>query len=141
MILYCDTSALIKRYVMESGTDIVDAAWNEASVVSTSVVAYAEGLAAFHRRHREGYLSQKELKTVSDRFRNDFSRIVLVPVDRHLHPAINDLLRKYSLRGFDVIHLASVLIFSDDSEDIQFACFDGNLSKAAAKEGIRTLAA
>ena len=137
MILYCDTSALIKRYVVESGTDIVDAAWDSAAVVSTSVVAYAESMAAFHRRHREGHLSQKELKQTCDRFSGDFGRLVLVPVDRHLHPSVDDLLKKHPLRGFDVIHLASALVFNDD-EDILFACFDGNLNKAAAKEGLRT---
>ena len=47
MILYLDTSALVKRYVEEEGTELVDKLWESAEAVTTSVVAFAEALAAF----------------------------------------------------------------------------------------------
>ena len=140
MILYCDTSALVKRYVNEAGTDLVDAAWEQASVIATSVVAYAESMAAFHRREREGRLTQKNLRRISDKFKGDYRQIILVPADHHLHQFIDELLKHHPLRGFDAIHLASALIFnSDDKETIVFACFDASLNKAAEKEGLRIL--
>jgi predicted nucleic acid-binding protein len=140
VILYCDTSALVKRYVNEAGTDIVDAAWEPASVIATSVVAYAESMAAFHRRQREGYLTQKNLRLICDKFKNDYRQFVLVPADHHLHQSIDHLLKHHPLRGFDAIHLASALIFnSDDKETVVFACFDASLNNAAKKEGLRTL--
>lgn len=140
MILYTDTSALVKRYVKETGTDIVDAGWESASVIATSVVAYAESMAAYHRRQREGYLSRKDLRRICDKFKNDYKQFILVPIDHHLHEFIDDLLQHHPLRGFDAIHLASALIFNnDDGEETVFACFDANLNKAAEKEGMRTL--
>jgi predicted nucleic acid-binding protein len=140
VILYCDTSALVKRYVNETGTDLVDAAWEQASAIATSVVAYAESMAAFHRRHREGRLTPKNLRRICDKFKGDYKQIVLVPADHHLHHYIDELLKHHLLRGFDAIHLASALIFnSDDKEPIVFACFDASLNKAAEKEGLRTL--
>ena len=57
MILYLDTSSLLKLYVEESGTADVQAGAESAEVVATSVVAYPEGIAAVARRHREGALS------------------------------------------------------------------------------------
>ena len=53
MILYCDTSALIKRYVEENGTEYVDALWDDCWGVATSVEAFAEAMSAFGRKLRE----------------------------------------------------------------------------------------
>ncbi|MCP5007884.1 MAG: type II toxin-antitoxin system VapC family toxin [Planctomycetes bacterium] len=41
MILYCDTFALIKRYVEEDGTVYVGVLWKDCWCVATSVVAFA----------------------------------------------------------------------------------------------------
>ena len=54
MILYLDTSALVKLYVQEPGTDAVKAWVAEAEAAATSWVAYAETRAAFARARREG---------------------------------------------------------------------------------------
>ena len=53
MILYLDTSSLVKLYVEEPGSPGVRAIVDEAEVVATSVVACAEAAAAFARRKRE----------------------------------------------------------------------------------------
>ena len=42
MILYLDTSALVKLYIEEPGSERVREALNEAPIVSTSRVAYVE---------------------------------------------------------------------------------------------------
>jgi predicted nucleic acid-binding protein len=46
MILYLDTSALVKRYFEEKYSTEVIRAWESALAISTSAVAYAEGLKA-----------------------------------------------------------------------------------------------
>jgi predicted nucleic acid-binding protein len=53
MILYLDTSALVKRYFREPHTDTVIKKWRQASEIVTSSVAYTEALAAFCRKQRE----------------------------------------------------------------------------------------
>ena len=68
MILYCDTSALMKRYINEEGTDMVDAMWERSNGIATSIVTFAEALSAFSRRHREGLLSVKEYTAVVKKF-------------------------------------------------------------------------
>ena len=42
MICYLDTSALVKLYVCEEGTDLVRRQVNEASIIATAKVAYPE---------------------------------------------------------------------------------------------------
>ena len=53
LILYLDTSALVKLYVREKGSASVARQLGAADAVSTSMVAWAEARAAFARLLRE----------------------------------------------------------------------------------------
>jgi uncharacterized protein len=137
VILYCDTSALIKRYVEEEGTDTVDSLWSASRDVATSVVAFAETVAAFSRKLREGVLTEKEYAQTLRMFKTDFDSFILISITALLNTAIERLVRRYPLRGFDAIHLSSALIFkASGSVPVQFACFDRPLNEAACKEGL-----
>lgn len=137
MILYCDTSALIKRYIEEDGTDLVDALWEKSNGIATSAVAFAEALSAFNRRYREGFLSIKEYNAAVEKFKGDYGFLILVPIDNVLNHTIETIIKRHPLRGFDAIHLASALIFARlEDNGLQFACFDKNLNDAARKEGL-----
>jgi len=138
MILYCDTSALIKRYVDEEGSARVNDLWDGSSAIATSVVAFAETLAALNRKRRENILVGKDYTRTAAQFKNDFSHCILVPVTSALNAAIETLVRAYPLRGFDAIHLASALVIRNaDKSQMLFACFDRTLNSAAASEGLR----
>jgi len=54
VILYLDTSALVKLYVQEVGSADVNDWLKDADAAATSWVAYAEARAAFARGLREG---------------------------------------------------------------------------------------
>lgn len=137
MILYCDTSALIKRYVEEEGTDAVDSLWAASLGIATSVVAFAETAAAFSRKLREGVLTEKEYAGALKIFKTDFGSFILVSITQSLNAEIERLVRGYPLRGFDTIHLSSALtIKKSGSIPVQFACFDRPLNEAALKEGL-----
>ena len=142
MILYCDTSALVKRYVEEEGAAQVNEFWDNASAVSTSVVAFAETMAVFKRKQRERVLSSSEYEEIVREFKEDYRHLLLVPVSEALNIAIEDLLKRHSMRGFDAIHLASAKVFNGvDDEDLLFACFDQALNNAATKEGLKVITA
>ena len=49
MILYCDTSALVKLYVDEDGSAQVAAALAGADIVAVCRIAWVEALSAFAR--------------------------------------------------------------------------------------------
>lgn len=53
---YLDTSALIKRFVAEKGSPLIQRII-EAGSVATAKIAYAEVYAGLKRKHREGYIS------------------------------------------------------------------------------------
>lgn len=137
MILYCDTSALIKRYVEEDRSGEVDRLWDEAAEVVTSTVAFAETMATFRRKYREGVFSEIVYVQTIAEFKNEYPRLILVPVSSELNRIIEELLLRHPLRGFDAIHLASALLIHEGSQlATRFACFDHVLNKAAEEQGL-----
>ena len=139
MILYCDTSVLVKRYVEEDDTDQVDLLWKKASEVATSTVAYAEAVAAFRRKERERFLSKGGYLRALKGLNEEFQTFILIQLSAQLNTMVLKLVEKYPLRGFDAIHLASTLILNKEvGTDVIFACFDQKLNQAAKKEGLKT---
>ena len=59
------------------------------------------------------------------------------PADE-LNEIIDTIVTSHPLRGFDAVHLASAIILHQTlPADLLFACFDEQLLKAAATEGLR----
>lgn len=137
MILYSDSSALIKRYVEEDGTREFDALWNSASEIATSTVAFAECMAAFGRKFRERIISESDYRLTIKEFKKEYTRLILVQINSELDRIIEDLIARYALKGFESIHLASALTIKQNSHLItKFACFDNVLNNAARQEGL-----
>ena len=63
MILYLDTSALVKIYIEEEGTDYVLKAVRRFDIMATHLIAYVEAHAAFARLAREKVLTEEEFET------------------------------------------------------------------------------
>lgn len=142
MILYLDTSALVKLYAEEEGTEVVERAVEEAELVATSVVAYAEARAAFARKHREGIFSDEEHWEAVQALDEDWGTIEKSEVTEDLAREAGDLAEERALRGFDSIHLASALLAcdawswqgeEDSGKAVFFLGFDSNLTKAAGE--------
>lgn len=139
MILYLDTSALVKRYFREAFSDEIISKWQSAAHIVTSVVAYAEVTASIHRKKREGAVAKRLIQDVVDSFRRDWKSFIRVEVTDELNGYIDRAVEGYPLRGFDAIHLASAMVIHEKlPEDFVFACFEGRLARAARSEGLQT---
>jgi len=138
MILYCDTSALIKRYVQEEGSSELAEIWTQALHICTSTVAFAESMAVFGRKYREGMLNREKFRHVTAEFKREYQHLILVPVSEDLNKLIEELIIKYPLRGFDVIHLSSALLIKQAGKlNTYFAAFDKTLNQAAKEENLK----
>jgi predicted nucleic acid-binding protein len=80
MILYCGTSALIKRYIEEDGTDAVDSLCASSPAIATYMAAFVETLSTFNRKLREGVLTEREYAATLKAFKNDFESFILASV-------------------------------------------------------------
>lgn len=135
MIFYFDTSALVKKYVWETGSQRVVDLWEQAEEITISKVGYAETLATFHRKKREGEIAAKQLKKISSSFRNDWKSFIRMDVSGELEKLVDRLVAKYPLRGFDAIHLASSLSLKKlFKSQLAFVAADRRLLDAALKE-------
>lgn len=138
MILYLDTSSLVKLYVAEAYSELVQDWVEEAAAVATSQVAYPEALSAFSRRLNRGDLTIDEMDLACELLAGEWSAYVLLPVQER---KAGGLVLDHLLRGFDAVHLAAALDLwrSFPSEEVVFSSFDGALLKAARSEGLSTL--
>ena len=133
MILYLDTSSLVKLYRIEEGSDEVSRQVASAHVVSTSVVAFPEARSAFARLAREGVLTAEDLISIREAFVRDWDTFLKVRAVKRLCERAGDLAEEFALRGFDALHLASYLELVEQAEEesVKISTFDARLSAAA----------
>jgi uncharacterized protein len=138
MMLYLDTSALVKLYVDEPLSQEVSAAVDEAEAVATSLLAYAEARAAFARARREARVSPHSYRHIVDAFEEDWPRYIVVEVTDQIVKHAGDLAASRALRGYDALHLASAVSLRERvSSSMMFLAFDRELSVAAKRETFR----
>ena len=83
MILYLDTSALVKIYVEETSA-VVREHVKQAEGLATSRIAYAEARAAFARKRRERGLSRADYRSVVNDLDQDWADYFIVDVSEIL---------------------------------------------------------
>ncbi len=142
-MLYFDSSALIKHYVHEAGSEIIEHKLQDEQKASrpvfTSVLTFAEIQAALSRRAKDNSLAPREYARARTKFESDWV-LGLSPID--LRPGVLSIVRgvvdQFVLKGADVVHLASAIWLRDLAtlnvkEAVFFLSSDKKLVKAAAK--------
>lgn len=138
MLLYLDTSSLVKLFIEEQHSDRVREWADAVDVVLTCRVAYAEVVSAFSRRHREGGLRPADYRKVMRAFDGQWESFGRLEFDERV---AGRLAAKHALRGFDAIHLSAARMLISDARgtSIAFSSFDNRLNRAAAKEKMTVL--
>ena len=141
MILYLDTSAYIKLFVAESGSDSVRETVEQADVLATHIIAYAEMSAAFASILRSGRLTTRETNSVKRRFERHWKKVLRFTPDETAIRRAGNFAERFGLRGYDSVHLVSAFLLKKQAATpLTFACFDAPLDRAAARLGLRVMA-
>jgi predicted nucleic acid-binding protein len=109
---YFDSSALVKRYVMEPGTDWVRdmCAIDAGHTLYTVRISGAEIVAALFLRTRTATLALSDAQAVATQFKADFrDHYQVVEVTEQLVDIAMSLAEKHNLRGYDSVQLAAVI--------------------------------
>jgi predicted nucleic acid-binding protein len=140
MILYLDTSALVKMYVEEEDALRVRNAVSDAKLVGTSEIAYVELRSALARRYRDGSLERAAYRRTLRDVEADWPQLFLIAVSSQVVHDAGDIAERYRLRAYDAIHLASSLLLqSGSAEPVTFACWDKALEISATAAKLQVL--
>ena len=131
---FFDTSALVKHYIEEIGSDWVTGLVTQRG--ARNYIASATGVemtAALARRGLTQSLAQFETDFV-----NDYRRLALPESTLDL---ARQLTRQHRLRGYDAIQLASAVTLAEalGKAQVEFICADAELLVAARKCKLRTV--
>ncbi len=137
MILFCDTSALVKLYIAEAESEALRSLAEQADALAVSRIAWAEMMAALARRVREVPADTAAIDLIRERLRIDWPSYLVVEVTQSLVEQAGEYADVFALRGYDSVQLASAhLLQSASGEHVRFACFDTRLTKAATTLGM-----
>lgn len=138
MILYLDTSSLLKHYIREPGSDDVATWIDGADLVATSRITLAESAAALSRRPRGSGLPRSACRDALADLKRNWADYLAVDLDEHRAAT---LAWRRRLRGYDSIQLAAALTVGELAapETLVISSFDAELKAAARAEGLTVL--
>lgn len=133
MILYLDSSALVKRYITEPGSAEVFRQIEKAEVVGTSAISLAEVSAAFAKAVRLSFVPREVGESAYQAFRREWPDLVRLPVNEAALDRAADLVWTLGLRGYDAVQLAAAVSWQEALEaQISFSTFDRHLWTASS---------
>jgi predicted nucleic acid-binding protein len=137
MILYLDSSALVKRYIREAGSTEVEGLIARADAVGIGLVTRAEVSAALARAARLGWVQRGDAEAALLVFRAQWPRLARLQLTEPLLARADALAWDYGLRGYDAIHLAAALYWQETvREPVTLATFDRELWRAGQAAGL-----
>ena len=140
-LYYLETSALVKLYVQEPGTErlLRLAGRTNNHRFAVLVLARAEVHSAVRRRQREGDIEASIADRLLIRFDQHLeSRFIKQVLNDPLIDLATSLVDRHALRAYDAIQLAGCLVLKTNSasDEPSFVCSDRRLLEAAENEGL-----
>ena len=118
MILFCDTSALLKLFIDEQGSESMIKARISSEGIAVCRITWAESMAAF-----------AQARSMFERAWPDF---VIADVNQPLVEKAGMYAEAFGLRGYDSVQLAAAHNLHQQLDlPMTFACFDRRLNQAA----------
>jgi hypothetical protein len=138
VIVYIDTSALVKLLVDEPGTDVAVRAWGSADVRVASVLVYAEARAAIAAGRRGRRLTRAAAEAARAALDDRWEELHRVDVTAAIAAAAGDLADRHGLRGADAVHLATA-VTTGAGTGLLLLTWDAALARAGRRYGAATV--
>jgi len=143
-IYYLDTSALVKRYKTEQGSETINELFNGKSpdeVFVCSQFAAVEIEATLSRALKAKLLNRRAYAAILGRLAEDLSETIMMhPVSSAVLSHATELARRYALRAGDAVHMATALrVRRAALMGIIIVASDDELLDAVKSEGLEGL--
>ena len=139
---YFDTSALVKLYVEEAGSDAVlqiaeDREKNQLVMLELSRI---ELRSAVRQRQRNGDIEEANAAAILRQFEQDSAAAYVIQLDTNVMQEAARLLDKHPIKGQEALQLAGCLVACTSvPPPVTLVCADSDLCDSARQEGFRVL--
>lgn len=143
-LYYLDASALVKRYVAETGSAFVTrlTSSSESNEIWLATIGCVELVAALYRRVNTGALTSSSAWNAEQAFRGDWQQ-VFQPIDLNasILARAMGLAKLHLLRAYDAVQLATAVDLQVNRRALNlswpiFVSADQRLNQAALAEGL-----
>jgi predicted nucleic acid-binding protein len=133
MRVFFDSSAFVKRYVHEEGSDVVGSWCDQATELCLSGIALPEIISAFCRLQREKLITSLQYRHLKAMLLADIVDAAICDLTPEVLRCTILSLENNAVRGMDAIHIGSALTLKVDL----FVSGDARQSAAAEQAGLR----
>jgi len=133
MRVFFDSSAFVKRYVNETGTDSVLEWCDRATEIVLSGVALPEIISAFCRLQREARITDTQYRSLKSMLLADIEDAAICDLTPAVLQQTVASLESNVLRGMDAIHIGSAVVMKADV----FISSDKRQLDAATRAGLQ----
>ena len=135
MRVFFDSSAFVKRYVREAGSDAVLQWCDQASEILLSGIALAEIVSGFCRLQREAQITDSQYRQLKSLLLADVEDAAICDLTPMVLARAISSLEASVLRGMDAIHIGSALVLKSEL----FVTSDQRQLAAAQRCGLRVV--
>ena len=106
MRVFFDTSAFVKRFIAEVGSEHADTVTQNASEMGLSILCFPELMSALNRKQREGLITEESYLNLKREILKDIEDTDIINLTPSVLRKATELLENNPLRSLDAIHLA-----------------------------------
>ena len=132
MRVFFDTSAFVKRFIAEVGSEHADTVTQNASEMGLSILCFPELMSALNRKQREGLITEESYLNLKREILKDIEDTDIINLTPSVLRKATELLENNPLRSLDAIHLACALEWKAGL----FVSSDERQMAAAIKSGL-----
>jgi uncharacterized protein len=144
-VYFVDSSALVKRYINETGSQWILNLCHPASNhdIVIAAIAGVEIIAAITRRARGGSIDAEDAAALCHQFRVDLeTEYQVIDISDRIIAAAMNLAQAQGLRGYDAVQLAAAcavnsLCIENSLLLVTLVSADNELNEAALREGLK----
>ena len=142
MLVYADPYAFTKLWIAEEHSEWVrDLLLDPANATACSAIGRVEIVGALRRAYKGGRLIGSRFVKIYRELQDQWRNVMVVQTTPELLDQAELHARRFALRGYDAVHLASILHLAHNELGPVLASFDRELGDAARKCGIPVLVA
>ena len=140
MILFFDTSALMKLYAQEQHSDWTRRQVTSSSHCAVSQITWVEMCAALALKARTRQIHAADARAAMERLKVEWPIYTRLTLDHALLNTAGEFAIQFGLRAYDSVQLATArLAHQQLGGSMAMCCFDNQLNGAAEKLGIPLL--